>query len=73
MINAISDLQSQASKFSYPFMMMLASEDHIISNKDALDWYNRTPQIENLQKERVMFQGLEHMLNKEKDNGQVFK
>ena len=32
MVDAINDIQKNASRFSYPFMMMQASEDIVVSN-----------------------------------------
>ena len=42
MVDSCDCIQNYASQFKYPFLMLLGSEDRVISNNLALQWFGRT-------------------------------
>jgi len=64
-------MHSNASSFSYPFLMMMGSNDRMVCNKGALKLFNNSKKV--TEKEKIMFDGFGHELHKEPGRHQVYK
>jgi esterase/lipase len=65
------DLASNyAHETNYPYQLMLAEKDHLISNKIARVWHEKTKSKD---KNMRLIVGAYHELTKEKNNHKVFE
>ena len=42
MIDSLQDIHDNASKMEYPYLMLLASKDIVVNNKEAIAWNKKT-------------------------------
>ena len=70
LMDALEYLQGNVSRFSFPFLMMQGSEDRIVSNQGALNWYSQLPS--SVPREKEMFPSMVHELHKEPGKEKVY-
>jgi len=71
MMDAIENIQKNAPRFGYAFLLMQGELDTVVSNRKALVWYDNATSAP--RKEKVEFAGFCHELHKEPGKAQVFK
>lgn len=65
-INAMADIQRQASQFNVPVLMLQAGQDKIVSNRAQNTWYRGLPAV--LYKQHTILAEANHEIWMEQDN-----